>query len=99
MIDIPLTYITNSLTILGYLVEITGIVMMANRFLDVDIVSLLFGLVSAPFRSKTAQMIPKVSMGEPENVFKTFRGLSLIAWGFSLQFVSFVTILFLGPQP
>lgn len=80
----------NILTILGYVIEISGIVIMANRFLDVDVISLIIGLITAPFKSGISGMISEISRGAPEDVSKTFRGLSLIAWGFSLQFIAFI---------
>lgn len=76
-------------TIFGYILEISGVVMMASRFLAVDVFSLIFGIYGAIFKSKMSSFIADVGKDDDENVSRTFRGLSLLLWGFSLQFIAF----------
>lgn len=76
--------------IVGYVLEIIGVVMMASRFLGVDIFSLIFGMYTAIFRSRMSGVISDLAKDDDENVYRSFRGLSLLLWGFSLQFVAFI---------
>lgn len=78
------------ITIFGYILEIIGVVMMASRFLGVDVFSLIFGICTAIFKSKMSDVISDLAKDDDENVYRTFRGLSLLLWGFSLQFVAFI---------
>lgn len=77
-------------TIFGYILEISGVIMMASRFLGVDIFSLIFGIYTAIFKSKMSSVISDLAKDDRENVYRTFRGLSLLLWGFSFQFIAFI---------
>jgi hypothetical protein len=83
-------HILDFITVAGYILEIFGVAMMANRFLGVDFISLIIGMYSAIFRTKMSGVISDLAKDDDENVYRTFRGLSLLLWGFSLQFVAFV---------
>tara|TARA_R110002074_G_scaffold261047_1_gene433297 strand:- start:11 stop:292 length:282 start_codon:yes stop_codon:yes gene_type:complete len=76
-------------TLFGYILEISGVVMMASRFLGVDVFSLIFGIYTAIFKSKIADFITDLGKDDDENVSRTLRGLSLLLWGFSFQFIAF----------
>ncbi|MDO6591494.1 hypothetical protein DS901_09065 [Loktanella sp. D2R18] len=81
------------ITLVGYCLEIVGVIMMANRFKGVDLLSLIVGLVLSPFKTNFSNVIARISKGESDDPYLIFRGLGFLGWGFSLQFISFIATL------
>lgn len=82
-------FLLSCLSVFGFVLEIIGVVMMANRFLGVDVFSLVWGLYSAVFRSRVSGVISELASDDDESVHKTFRGLSFLLWGFTIQLLVF----------
>lgn len=85
--------IWNYLTIAGFCLELVGVIMMANRFRGVDLVSLLIALFLSPLSSKFTSTVARISQGEKDHAYGVLRGLGFLAWGFTMQFVAFVATL------
>ena len=98
MMDLFHSHAWDLLTVFGYTLEIWGVTTMANRFLGVDFISRILGMYSAIFRTKLSKVIADIAFDDEENLQRTFRGLSLLVWGFTLQFVAFVAEEFLTTQ-
>lgn len=80
----------NYITTLGFILEIAGVLRMANKFLSVRWTDLIKAMIAAPFGGRGQAKIAKMAEAKSEDTFEEFKGLSFLFWGFSLQFIAFV---------